>query len=194
MRSGGRGRAAVGVLAVAVVAVIAVAVYLMSGLGMPGTSPADPAAPVEPGARPDGVPAGTAAEIDRVVDGDTVIVLLDGRRERLRLLNIDTPESVAEDQPVECLGPEASDFTAELLPEGSRVTLVFDTERTDQYDRLLAAVYTADGRNASVEIARAGLAYPVTFAPNDRFRPDVDAAVAEAREADRGVWEPGACP
>lgn len=191
---GGAGGLGAAFGAVAVV-MIAAMLYFSSGRGQEigfGNGTAGSPLPAAPDTPP-GTPSGTAAEIVRVVDGDTVIVRIDGERERLRLLNIDTPESVAEDQPVECLGPEAADFTADLLPEGSEVTLAFDEERTDRYGRLLAAVYTADGRNASVEIARAGLAYPVTVPPNDRFRPAIDAAVAEARNSERGLWQPGGC-
>jgi micrococcal nuclease len=138
--------------------------------------------------------AGPTAVVERVVDGDTVIVDLDGERTRVRLLNVDTPESVAEDRPVECLGPEASQFLKELLPEGAEVTLAYDEERVDRYDRTLAAVMTDDGRNASVELARAGLAEAITVGPNDRFRPDVQAAMEEAQRADRGLWDPsGPC-
>ncbi|WP_210505438.1 thermonuclease family protein [Naasia sp. SYSU D00057] len=133
---------------------------------------------------------GTPAVVERVVDGDTVIVDLDGERQRVRLLNIDTPESVAEDRPVECLGPEASELAADLLPAGAEVTLVFDEDRFDDYDRMLAAVYTEDGRNVSVELARAGLAEAITVQPNDRFRPEVQEAMEEAQDANRGLWDP----
>ncbi|MCU1437140.1 MAG: nuclease (SNase domain protein) [Naasia sp.] len=173
-----------------VAAIVLLVVAYLTGLqSTPGaaTGPGTGAGTPGPG-RP-----GSVAEVERVVDGDTVIVRLAGQRERVRLLNIDTPESVAEDQPVECLGPEAADFTADLLPEGAEVTLIFDEEPRDQYGRMLAAIMV-EGRNASVELARAGLAYPVTFPPNDRFRPDVDAAVAVARAAAVGLWEPGGCP
>jgi len=128
--------------------------------------------------------------VDRVVDGDTVIIDIDGEQVRVRMLNIDTPESVTPDQPVECLGPEASEFTRAILPEGEEVTLEFDVERTDQYGRTLAAIITEQGENVSVELARAGLARPVTFGENDRFRPAVDDAVDEARSAQVGLFDP----
>jgi micrococcal nuclease len=134
------------------------------------------------------------AVVERVVDGDTVIVDLDGDRTRVRLLNVDTPESVAEDQPVECLGPEASEFLKGLLPPGDVIALAFDVERFDRYDRMLAAAFTDDGRNVSVELARAGLAEAITVGPNDRFRPEVQAAMEEAQREDRGLWDPnGPC-
>ena len=74
----------------------------------------------------------------RVIDGDTVDVDLDGARERVRLIGVDTPESVARDRPIQCYGVEASDRTKELLPEGTAVRLERDEVSRDQYGRLLA--------------------------------------------------------
>ncbi|THG33208.1 thermonuclease family protein [Naasia lichenicola] len=130
--------------------------------------------------------------IDRVVDGDTVIVDIDGESDdvRVRMLNVNAPESVKPDSPVECLGPEASAFTKSLLSEGDEVTLEFDAERYDQYGRTLASVITADGENVGVELARAGLARAVSYDGNERFRPAVDDAIAEARADRVGLFDP----
>jgi micrococcal nuclease len=78
--------------------------------------------------------------VERVVDGDTIVVnpAVSGT-ENVRLLGVDTPETVDPNEPVEPYGPEASAFTKQQL-EGERVTLIFDQERTDQYDRVLAYV------------------------------------------------------
>ena len=80
--------------------------------------------------------------VDRVVDGDTVKVELDGDDVSVRLIGMNTPETVKPDSPVECFGPESSDFAKETLT-GARVTLEFDESqgRTDQYDRVLAYVW-----------------------------------------------------
>jgi micrococcal nuclease len=129
----------------------------------------------------------TTATIERVVDGDTVDVIYGGEEHRVRLLNIDTPEAVDPNQPVECLGPEASAFLRELLPEGTEVTLKHDNERKDRYDRELAAVYKGD-LFISAEIARAGLGVAVVIGDNDRYFREVAAAQEEARLADRGLY------
>ncbi len=163
------------------------------GADAPAGDGSSPGSPASPAAGFEGV-AGTAAVVERVVDGDTIVAEVDGERERIRLLNIDTPESVAEDRPVECLGPEAADFAKDLLSPGEEVRLVFDVEPRDEFGRMLAAVYTEDGRNVSVELARAGLAEAITVGENDRFRPDVQAAMEEAQDASRGLWDPdGPC-
>jgi len=129
------------------------------------------------------------AIVERVVDGDTVIVFLANERTRVRLLNIDTPESVDPNSAVECLGPEASDYLRELLPEGTAVRLDYDETRFDQYDRTLAAVYV-DDLFVNAQMARVGLAEPIVVGDNDRFFDEVDAASDEAREAGVGLFAP----
>ena len=83
------------------------------------------------------------ARVLRVVDGDTILVRLDGRRERLRYIGIDTPESVAPDRPVECYGPAAAEENRRLVG-GRTVTLTADEERRDRFGRLLAYVRVGD--------------------------------------------------
>jgi len=129
------------------------------------------------------------AGVERVVDGDTIIVDLAGERRRVRLLNIDAPEATDPDRPAECLGPEATAFVEGLLPPGTEVHLVYDIEVADQYGRDLAGVFR-DELFVNAEIARHGLAEAVYFPPNDRFLDDVEAAVAEARAARRGLFDP----
>ncbi len=144
-------------------------------------------APGGPALRPS---APDDAVVDRVIDGDTVDVLLGGAVTRVRLLNIDTPETKKQDTPIECLGPEASEFLTALLPVGSTVSLEYDIERADQYGRTLAAVFTSDGQNASVELAARGLGYSVLFEPNDRYLADVERAETDARNAGLGLFDP----
>lgn len=128
------------------------------------------------------------AVVTGVVDGDTIDVAIDGRGERVRLLNIDTPESVDPNRPVQCLGPEATSFLESLLPEGTPVRLEYDDVRTDRYGRTLAGVFTADGALVNAEIARAGLAAAVVFDDNDRFLPPVEAARAQAQRDGVGLF------
>ncbi len=86
------------------------------------------------------------ATVTEVVDGDTVVVAFPGgRSETVRLLGVDTPETVDPDEPVECYGPEASAFTHARL-DGRQVRLEKDREERDRYGRLLAYVYVDDVR------------------------------------------------
>jgi micrococcal nuclease len=134
-------------------------------------------------------PASVSAVVTRVVDGDTVEVRIDGEVEDVRLIGVDTPETVKPGEPVQCFGPQASRFAHGLL-EGRRVRLVFGTERRDAYDRLLAYAYL-DGRFVNATLVRHGLARTLTIPPNDRFAPRLRRLELEAAQAGRGLW--GAC-
>jgi micrococcal nuclease len=133
-------------------------------------------------------PAGSAT-VSRVIDGDTIVVDLGGRQERVRLIGIDTPETVSPVKPVQCYGKQASNHTKALLPRGTAVRLVRDVDGRDVYGRLLAYVYRrADGLFVNLELAADGYASLLTYPPNvahvDQFR----AAVAAARRRDLGLW------
>lgn len=124
----------------------------------------------------------------RVIDGDTLVVDFNDQELTVRLLNVDTPETKDPDKPVECMGPEATDFLTEALPAGSTVTLAFDVEREDRYGRTLAAVYDDQDLLINAEVARRGLGVPVTYEPNSKFRPPVDEAYQEAQEQQAGLF------
>ncbi|HEX6781608.1 MAG TPA: thermonuclease family protein [Solirubrobacterales bacterium] len=133
--------------------------------------------------------ASATAFVTRVVDGDTVEVLLDGREEDVRYIGVDTPETVKEGTPVECFGPQASAFNHALV-EHRRVRLVFDEELRDVYGRLLAYVYLGD-RFVSAELVQRGLARTLTIPPDDRFADRLKRLEIAAARAGRGLW--GAC-
>jgi micrococcal nuclease len=129
------------------------------------------------------------ARVERVVDGDTIEVDVDGRDERVRLIGIDTPESVKPESPVECFGPEASKFTESLLPEGTAIRLERDVEARDPFDRLLAYVYRVDdGLFVNLEIVRQGYAQPLTIPPNVAHADDFVDAARNAEADDVGLW------
>ena len=158
--------------------VLAVVVLAAGGCRGSDESTASPSTVLEPNAR-----------VVRVVDGDTLVVHIGGDDERVRLIGIDTPESVKPETPVECWGKEASATTAELLPKGTAVRLERDAEARDAYDRLLAYVRRAtDGLLVNVELARRGAADALTIEPNTAYRSEIAAAVADARAAGRGLW------
>jgi micrococcal nuclease len=133
--------------------------------------------------------ASAVVQVTRVVDGDTVEVVLDGREEDVRYIGVDTPETVKPGEPVQCFGPQASAFNHRTV-EGRRVRLVFGAERRDVYGRLLAYVYL-DGRFVNAELVRRGLARTLTIPPNDRFAERLKQLEIAAARAGRGLW--GAC-
>lgn len=113
-------------------------------------------------------------EVDRVVDGDTLIVYIDGVRTRVRLIGINTPESVApEEERNTEEGIIASDYVKTLMDEaGYEVWLEYDNELYDQYDRTLAYVYIDyDGEVVMLEriLLEEGLAETVRYGTNDRY-------------------------
>lgn len=144
------------------------------------------------------------ATIVRVVDGDTVVVEISGRSEGpgagmadigeeypVRLIGIDTPESVKPNSPVECFGREASSAAAALL-DGADVRLVKDVEETDRYDRLLRYVYL-EGEMANARLVANGYASVYTYPPNIRWSELFVELQRDARENNRGLWSPETC-
>lgn len=129
----------------------------------------------------------SGATVDYVVDGDTIDVRVGGHVERVRLIGIDTPEIAHGDTPGECFGPEATEFTAGLLPEGTAVRLERDVVGRDDYGRLLAYVYVGD-LHVNVEIVRAGYATPLSIPPNDTFALVIADAAHTAKTDGLGLW------
>jgi micrococcal nuclease len=127
--------------------------------------------------------------VTRVVDGDTLIARVGAEDVRVRLIGIDTPETVAPNQPVECYGPPASAFTRRRL-EGRDVELEFDVERLDRYGRTLAYVWLG-GELFNETLVREGYALVTTFPPDVRYVDRFVAAQRAAREQHLGLW--GAC-
>lgn len=148
-------------------------------------------------------PTAAPARVVRVIDGDTIVVRLSGQEEDVRLIGVDTPETVKPDTPVQCFGERASHFTKRRLT-GRRVRLVFGVERRDVYGRLLAYVYLARPTLYASQpvksrqrelfnsiLVRRGLARSLTIPPNDRFAPRLRRLELAAARAGRGLW--GAC-
>ena len=132
------------------------------------------------------------ATVDRIVDGDTLVAIVNGARERVRLLGIDTPESVAENRPDQCYGEEAGEYLEALLPEGSAITLILDEEARDQYDRLLAyVVRSSDDLFVNLDLIEQGYAGVLIYDPNDHYESLFRSAEREAIEAGIGLW--GVC-
>ncbi|MCR4301281.1 MAG: thermonuclease family protein [Sulfuricaulis sp.] len=127
-------------------------------------------------------------EIRHVIDGDTV-VRADGRH--VRLIGINAPETGKDGAPDQPLARVARARLAELV-EKKRMTLVFEQEREDHYDRLLARVQLADGSDAGEQLLRAGLAWVIAIPPNLEKLSANLAAENEARDARRGVWNESA--
>lgn len=123
--------------------------------------------------------------VARVVDGDT-IVLDDGQK--VRLIGVDTPETVDPRKPVQYFGKKASAFTR-LELEGKRVRLEYDWERTDKYGRTLAYIYLEDGTFFNAKLISSGYAHAYTKHPfKQEFMDLFRQLERDARENGRGLW------
>lgn len=133
-----------------------------------------------------------AAQLERVIDGDTIVTRIAGREERVRYIGIDTPETVKPNTAVQCFGPQAHELNARLLgAAGTDLTLRFDDELRDRYGRLLAYVFRPDGLFVNARLIEAGAARTLAIAPNTSRAAQLSALQDDARAAGRGLW--GAC-
>lgn len=131
----------------------------------------------------------TYYRVVNVVDGDTLDVSIDGVVERLRLIGIDTPETVDPRKPVQCFGKEASDRAKELLT-GTRVFLESDPSQgeRDKYDRLLRYVFFEDGTSFNQKMIREGYAHEYTYDTPYAYQEEFKKAEQDARESKAGLW------
>lgn len=132
-----------------------------------------------------------AAEVVKVVDGDTFEARIDGQNYKVRMIGIDTPETVDPRRPVGCFGKKASAETKRLL-EGKEVILAKDVSETDKYNRLLRYVYLpiGDGNNLFINdyLIRQGFAKILTYPPDIKYNSRFLEAEREARDNLRGLW------
>ena len=132
------------------------------------------------------------ARVTKNVDGDTIKVYVGGRTESIRMIGVDTPETVHPSKPVEYFGKEASNFTKRMCHVGDTVYLTYDWDPRDKYNRLLAYVwYKAEGKwvlhNLNLIANGYGHAY-TSFAFKQDYMNLFTQAERNARNNDRGLW------
>lgn len=129
--------------------------------------------------------------VTKVVDGDTFHIKINGSDVSVRLIGIDTPETVDPRRPVGCFGKKASDETKRLI-EGKEVLLIKDISDTDKYNRLLRYVYlpVSGGETLFVNdyLVRQGFAKSSTYPPDIKYDERFRTAEVDARENLRGLW------
>lgn len=136
------------------------------------------------------------AKVVRVVDGDTIVASVNGDERRVRMIGVDTPETVHPDKPVQFYGPEASAFTKREL-RNRDIWLEYDVSPLDKYQRHLAYIWLADPEADGADIRRdmfnarlllEGYARLMTIQPNSRYADVFTKFQREAREKKRGLW------
>lgn len=169
---------------------------LAIGCGGGGLVADEPVTSTADGAPEDGTNRGDAdSEVHRVIDGDTVLIDIDGARETVRLVGIDAPEGYGPYRETGCFGPEAAERLRELLPGGTAVRVETDPAQNprDKFDRLLGYVWRdGDAISVNQQMVADGMALVYVFrddpfSETEAFRRSED----EARSEQLGVW--GAC-
>jgi micrococcal nuclease len=132
--------------------------------------------------------------VTKVVDGDTIEVSLAGENKKVRLIGINTPETVDPRKPVECFGKEASARAKELLT-GKNVRLQADSSQTntDKYGRLLRYVFLEDGTDFNLKMVQDGFAYEYTYDVPYQFQTEFKKAQADTEKAGLGLWSQNTC-
>lgn len=133
-------------------------------------------------------------DVTNVTDGDTIVINFNGSPEKVRLIGINTPETVDPRTTVECFGQEASDKAKELL-NGKKVKLESDPSQSDkdQYDRLLRYVYLEDGTFFNKLMIAEGYAYEYTYDVPYKYQVEFKEAGKQAKEQGKGLWNADTC-
>ena len=133
-------------------------------------------------------------DVIKVVDGDTIAISLRGKSETIRLIGIDTPETVDSRVAVQCFGKEATAKLKSVI--GKRVSIEKDEEEgeRDKYGRLLAYIYTEEGLFLNKYMIEQGFAFEYMYDDPYKYQKEFKAAQASAKAAKKGLWAPDACP
>lgn len=133
-------------------------------------------------------------EVSKVTDGDTLHVIMGDQDETVRLIGINTPETVDPRRTVECFGKESSDRMKELA-KGKIVRLEYDDTQSlrDTYGRLLAYVYLEDGQMINRKMIAEGYAYEYTYMTPYMYQGEFRELQNLAQSAKRGLWSEETC-
>lgn len=140
------------------------------------------------------------ASLIRVIDGDTIVVCIEGQEKDVRLIGIDSPESVNPDESKNCeYGKYASEYTKELLKDVDVVYLQFDEKKEDLYGRVLAYVWLSNDVNTSkigdvseymvnAIILENGYAKNKDYQPNCKYSTEFTGFCMAAALQQNGLW------
>lgn len=134
------------------------------------------------------------AQVTRVVDGDTIDILINGKADKVRIIGINTPETVDPRRGVECFGKEASDFAKQML-NGKTVYLESDPSQAerDKYARLLRFVFLENGVDYGKLAIQEGYGYEYTYDLPYKYQSSYKQAQQQAQSNKKGLWADDAC-
>lgn len=137
----------------------------------------------------------SSAKVLRIVDGDTVEVLIDSEAIKVRVIGIDTPETVDPRKTVECFGMEASNKAEELLKVGNEIFLEADSSQgdKDRYSRLLRYIWINEDLDFGRTMIEEGYAYEYTYKLPYKYQTIYKNAQNKAEEEKKGLWAEDAC-
>ena len=158
------------------------------------TAPVQPTVVTQPVTTKTSNPQYAYYSVASVVDGDTIKINMNGTTETLRLIGMDTPETVDPRKPVQCFGKEASNKAKELL-SGQKVRIEKDStqDERDKYGRLLAYVWREDGLFYNEYMIKQGYAHEYTYDLPYKYQSQFKADQTYARENQLGLWSPNTC-
>lgn len=138
--------------------------------------------------------ANVVARVSRVVDGDTIKILTSYGEDTIRLIGIDSPETLDPRKPVQCFGNEATREMIKLV-WGKNIQLEADSTQgeRDKYGRLLRFIFLEDGTPINKTMIERGYAFEYTYAAPYKYRDEYIAAEEYARTNQLGLWNPSVC-
>ena len=133
-------------------------------------------------------------QVIKVIDGDTVSININGEKETLRLIGVDTPETVHPNKPVECFGIEASNYAKDLL-SNKIISVEYDQSQgeVDKYGRSLVYIFLPDGRNFNKIMIEEGYAYEYTYGEAYKYQKEFKESQTYAKENKLGLWADNIC-
>ncbi|MDO8584082.1 MAG: thermonuclease family protein [bacterium] len=184
-----------GVLAILVLGIV---YRMLTQPAAPSSASPEPVVPVQAvSATSTAAVTSTNAQVITVVDGDTIEARMDGQTDviKIRMLGVNTPETVDPRRPVQCFGKEASDYSKHLLSD-KRVRLDSDpqADEIDKYGRYLRNIVLEDGTDFNAALIREGYAYAyVSFPQNAERKVELKRLQEDAKLNARGLWNPTTC-
>ncbi len=136
----------------------------------------------------------TYYQVTKVADGDTITVKMGNKKVSVRLIGVDTPETVDPRKTVQCFGKEASAVTKKKLLN-KKVALVEDPTQgdTDKYGRLLRYVFLQDGTNFDKWLISEGYGFEYTYNLPYKYQQEYKDAENTARLSSKGLWKSETC-